>query len=331
MQKFPSDKLYVGQTINISSRFNNYKRFIGSNPHHTSALKLYGLDSVIVEIVSCPKYLLDTIETFLINFLDLTNPKKGYNKTSGGRKGCRFSLETRKQMSETRKGKLLGDIHKQKISESLKGYKNPMFDKPKSAETRQKLSKSLTGRIISEETKQKISNTTTGKVLSEETKQKISESQTGESNSMYGKNHSDETKQKMSESQRDKIVTEETKKKISESNKGKTRTEEAKKRMSDSHKGKSTGEQNSQSKPTCAFGKLYASASIASNILRNICDTKSQGNFLISWAKSKKHENDVFYVTKEFYNKYRNYDKLITRTMYDEFIKNSLVLRLRGG
>ena len=99
LQKFPSGKLYAGQTINYSTRIKQYKRNKGNNDHHTNALNSYGFDNVTILCQRCPLYLLDTIEIFLIAFYDLTNNKNGYNKTTGGRFGYRVSADTRALLS----------------------------------------------------------------------------------------------------------------------------------------------------------------------------------------------------------------------------------------
>ncbi|AGE59921.1 GIY-YIG catalytic domain-containing endonuclease [Acanthocystis turfacea Chlorella virus TN603.4.2] len=98
IQRFPNNKLYAGQSINIKNRVKNYNSGYGSNKHHTNALREYKGDIKIVSVV-CPRYVLDTIETFLIEFYDLLNPSKGYNKSSGGRRGWYASDSTRELRS----------------------------------------------------------------------------------------------------------------------------------------------------------------------------------------------------------------------------------------
>ena len=258
MQKFPSNKLYVGQTYNIDVRFKFYENLIGSNPHHTRALKKYGYDNVIIENILCPKYLLDTIEIFLIGFLNLTNPAKGYNKTTGGRKGYRISSETRK-----------------KISDSLKGEKHPFWG------VRGEQHPSY-GKNRSDETKQKVSDTRLRLGIGR-----------GKDNPMYGKHHSEESKQIISEKSKLKIMSDDAKEKISKANKGKIITDETRQKLSEVNKGKvmsiesrqkmsasAKKRKSNREKPICAFGKLYPSAANASNMLREVCDTIQTGNFI---------------------------------------------------
>jgi len=73
-------------------------------------------------------------------------------------KGCKFTPEVRKKISESNKGKHF---------------------KPKTIETKLKMSIACKGRKHSEETKKKISNSEKGKKLSKETKDKIAQSRKG--------------------------------------------------------------------------------------------------------------------------------------------------------
>jgi len=104
-------------------------------------------------------------------------------------------------------GKKHSEESKRKISESKKGHKV-------SIETRKKISNSLKGciawnkgKIHSDEVKQKISNSLFGRISpmkgkhhTEETKRKMSKSMKGINTWMKGKHHSLETRKKISES-----------------------------------------------------------------------------------------------------------------------------------
>jgi hypothetical protein len=155
--------------------------------------------------------------------------------------GKNHSEETRRKMSENRKGKYKGI--------------------PKSEEHKRKIALANTGKKHSEESKRKMSLNRIGIVASEETKKKLSEMRKGENHPLYGKKHSSESIQKMKETHSNrseetlkkmsaaksgekhplhgKKHSEETKKKISEGNKKPKHTEESRRKISESRKGKS--------------------------------------------------------------------------------------------
>jgi len=134
-------KRYVGQTR---------RKFEERQAHHKKdsevcdfkfyrAICKYGWDNfnwaVIVEGVESVESL-NRLEQYWIKELDTF--KNGYNSTTGG-EGCIVSAETKKKMSESRKGRHLSEETKKKISESHKG-------KHFSEEHRKKLSESHKGR-----------------------------------------------------------------------------------------------------------------------------------------------------------------------------------------
>jgi len=150
-----------------------------------------------------------------------------HNKSDGGdgASGSVRSIETRRKISKSKKGKLLSEETKRKLSEALKGEKNPNYGKKHSKKTRKKISDAMEGKSLSEETKRKMSEVKKGKSLSEETKRKLSKLRKGEKNAMYGKTHNEETRNKMSKSRMGrpgtygmlgKSHTEETKQKLRE-------------------------------------------------------------------------------------------------------------------
>jgi group I intron endonuclease len=156
LQVFPNRKLYAGQTINLYNRMKAYKRHEGSNKHHTNALKLYGFDNVHIISQKVPRYLMDSIEIFLISFYNLTESIYGYNKTTGGRSnGYKLSKETRKLLRLAHLGKSLSKTHSLNISTAL------------------------TGRTLTPEHSAKISKAKKGKKLSAEACANMSISRSG--------------------------------------------------------------------------------------------------------------------------------------------------------
>ena len=91
-------------------------------------------------------------------------------------KGVTRSEETRKKMSEAKKGRIFSEEHRRKLSESHKGH------------------------TVSEETKKKMSEAKKGNTVNEETRKKMSEAKKGENHPMYGKHFSEEHRRKISES-----------------------------------------------------------------------------------------------------------------------------------
>ncbi len=87
---------------------------------------------------------------------------------SEARKGTHHTEETKRKMSLSRKGRIFSKEHKRNISIAKKGHSV-------SKETRKKLSEKNKGKSLSEEIKRKISIAHKGKIRSEETCKKISE------------------------------------------------------------------------------------------------------------------------------------------------------------
>lgn len=86
----------------------------------------------------------------------------------GTKPGSKFSEETRRHMSESRKGHVVTEETRKKISEAHKGRSMP-------EEVRQKVSQTKMGHSVSEETREKLSVIHKGKTISEEHRQRISE------------------------------------------------------------------------------------------------------------------------------------------------------------
>ena len=177
----PSGKRYYGITkLNINQRWRNGNGY-KNQKCFWRAIEKYGWDNFehIIIARGLSEEEAKWLEIELIREWNTTNPNKGYNNSLGG-ESWNCSEETKKKMSEAKKGKHLSEETKKKMSESKKG------------------------KYLSEETKKKLSEIKSGKQLSEEHKKKISRAVSKENNPMYGKHLSEETKKKMSEAKVDK-------------------------------------------------------------------------------------------------------------------------------
>jgi group I intron endonuclease len=197
----PSGKMYVGVTSQKPSRRWNNGNGYSRNKYFSRAIYKYGWDNITHEILASDltKEEASLMERDLINDLDLTNPYKGYNLESGGYYGYELNDLSKHKMSESKKGKYVGN-------------KNPMYGKKHTDESKRKMSEALKGRVITDEWRKHIS-----------------EKMSGEGNPMYGvpspmkgKKFTQEHRNKISAALSGRKLSEETKRKLSQSKIGKT-------------------------------------------------------------------------------------------------------------
>ena len=209
--KSPSNKYYIGQTIdeenrrnvffNLNSRYggakidNARKKYGPENFEYTVLMKVTGDNEDEVK-----KYL-NTLEIGFIKMYD--SFKHGYNSTEGGDSGCRCE-ETKIRISKSLKGKKRSDEFKKRMSLLKKGKTH----KPISEESKKKISDALKGNKIclgrkhSEETKKKIGDANRGHKMSDEQKMLISKTLKGKTSNRKGVVLSEEVKIKMGLSKR---------------------------------------------------------------------------------------------------------------------------------
>lgn len=205
----PSQKVYIGQSINIQNRVRKYSKADCKNQTaiHRSILK-YGWDSHVFEIVEeCAFNELNKRERYWQEFyncvgrnglncnltgtdeLKKVHSEETIEKIRLSNKGKKRSAEQKLKMSEMMKGKYSGENHPmygRKFTEDQRkrnglskiGNTN-MLGKKHSEETKSKLSKIFTGHKHTEETKRKITLGLTGRPVSIETRRKMSDSQKG--------------------------------------------------------------------------------------------------------------------------------------------------------
>ena len=151
----PSNKIYIGQSIDIKKRWKGYKAIIYCKNQillYNSFIK-YGVENhSFFIILKCSVEELNKYERYYQDFyynqgcdlLNLkftnTDDKSGYlsdeskRKISIANKGRIFSEETKVKMSESNKGRIFSDKHKKKIGEANKLRKHSEETKLKMAE-----------------------------------------------------------------------------------------------------------------------------------------------------------------------------------------------------
>ena len=241
-----NNKSYIGISVNQPEKGRIKKHLSGKgNRIIALAINKYGCDAFTYEILEenvFDEFLPDLEVAYIAKFNTVT--PYGYNLTLGGDNRLKLSVEHRRKISESNKGRYVSDTTRRKISEAQKGKKRKSLsvehrrkisesnrgktmsaearrkigeaNKNPSEETRRKLSEAKKGKKLSTETRRKLSEAKKGKKLSTEHRQKISKSLKGENNYFYGKKHSAETRQKISKSLKGKKHSAETRQKISE-------------------------------------------------------------------------------------------------------------------
>lgn len=120
-----NDKKYIGQAVDIDTRWATHIRELNDNNHNNRYLQnswnKYGEDNFEFTIIClCEEEELDEFEIDMIAHFDTYN--NGYNLTLGGDgvRGYRYTDEQRARRSETLKGKPKSEKTKAKVSEAMK-------------------------------------------------------------------------------------------------------------------------------------------------------------------------------------------------------------------
>lgn len=152
-----NNKIYIGKSIDLSSRFYRYKRNENKNQLISRAIKKYGWNNFEVEILADygPKpsgeiaitsldWELKALETSFIDYYNSINRKIGYNVClfASDRTGTKQSKKTREKISKAGKG-----IKKTRtMEESIDWSKRHSMNKiSKETELKRKISKKGTG------------------------------------------------------------------------------------------------------------------------------------------------------------------------------------------
>lgn len=135
----PNGKTYIGITSKSpQERWRNGKGYL-NNPLFYKAINKYGWENIKHEIVLRGLSRSDAcvVERTLINSYKSNDPHYGYNLTSGGEKGAKWSEASRKKLSITNSGRTVSESAKQKMRENhydCSGENNPNFGKKWTAE-----------------------------------------------------------------------------------------------------------------------------------------------------------------------------------------------------
>jgi group I intron endonuclease len=148
---FPDGKSYVGKTVNMKNRMNNYKKLkCKKQPKLYGALVKYGFDSVKVDIVEYDIPIKTLNEREIYHIERVGSFHDGYNCTPGG-DGILMTEEIRNKISKTLKSKNI-----KRSSEHIAVMKD-----------------------MSNKSPEFINHMSSGKTISESTRKKLSESNKG--------------------------------------------------------------------------------------------------------------------------------------------------------
>ena len=155
-----NNKKYIGQSVDVYLRWCNHKSALKNNRHNNEHLQnawnTYGAENFTFEVLEiCDIDNIDNVEQYYIALFDCMNNKYGYNRESGGHNNRSVSEESRKKMSDKRRGIRLTDEHKRKIGLASKGH-------TLSEDSRDKIREALVGIKRSDETRQKVSDSRKG-------------------------------------------------------------------------------------------------------------------------------------------------------------------------
>ena len=120
-------KLYIGQSVDVEYRICNHFSRLKWNRHDNEHLqRSYNKNPSAFTwelLCECDQSELDDKEIQYIKEYKSTDPHYGYNKSYGGQQEHRATEETKRKMSESKKGKKFTREHRQKIGEANKKRK----------------------------------------------------------------------------------------------------------------------------------------------------------------------------------------------------------------
>lgn len=182
MHKTPNNKVYIGLTsMEPRRRWLNGKGYRNQTLFFR-AINKYGWENIehLILFEGLNKEEAEKLEIELIGQYQSTNPKYGYNIQNGGF-AAKHSEETKKKLSDLKKGVPFTDQHQLNLSIAGKGKKPSMgmLGKKMTEETKNKMSKSHKGKSQSPEHIRNAAEARKGFKHTDETIQKIRESKLG--------------------------------------------------------------------------------------------------------------------------------------------------------
>lgn len=148
-------KKYIGQSVDIDSRWRHHKGELNSNSHYNDYLQKswnkYGEDNFRFYVLeTCDTDKLDDLEVYYIDLYKTLSRYYGYNLTSGGSCNKTYSDETRAKLSNSLKGHSVSLESREKISRNhadVSGSNNGMYGRKHSEQAKQKVSQANKGKI----------------------------------------------------------------------------------------------------------------------------------------------------------------------------------------
>ena len=168
----PTEKVYIGQSVNIPARFRQHKSS-SRNEFLKNSFNKHGYDNHKFEIlhilpIDAGQDVLNEYEILYIDFYRSANIKL-FNLRKGGDHGGRMSQELIDRLTLKKIGKKMPESTKKALIASNLGRKMPkhldeIFSKYRTAENAIRMGKMNIGKVRTEENKKKISDTLKNKI-----------------------------------------------------------------------------------------------------------------------------------------------------------------------
>lgn len=141
----PNKRVYIGQSVNIERRFNEYRRLdCKTQPKLYRSLKKHGVENHIFEIITtCEIEDLNRLERYYQEVYNVIIDGLNCSLVNTSFKKQMHSEETKKKISEYAKNR--SEETRLKISKAKKGKANPNYGKKISEETKKKISEAKKG------------------------------------------------------------------------------------------------------------------------------------------------------------------------------------------